>query len=63
MTLEEYERRQAEGAARGATPEICCRIDDLPAWPSAWLAPLAPLAAWLRPGQPEPEPEPELEAG
>ena len=58
MTLEEFERRHAEAAARGESAEICCRIDDLPSGPSAWLAELADL---LLPGLRN-EPEPEIEA-
>ena len=49
MTLAEYERLQAEHAARGEFPEICCRIDDLPA------APAGILRALFRLGGPDPE--------
>ena len=58
MTLAEYERLRAEYAARGEFPEICCRIDDLPSGPSAWLA---DLAGRLLPGLRK-EAVPELEA-
>jgi hypothetical protein len=54
MTLEEFRRMHAEAAARGVSPEICCRIDDLPPQLPAWLG-------WLFPGLCQ-EAEPEIEA-
>jgi hypothetical protein len=53
MTLAEYERLRAGHAARGEFPEICCRIDDLPAGLAGILYDLFGI------GGPEPEPEAE----
>jgi hypothetical protein len=52
VTLAEYERLRAEHAARGESPDICCRIDDLPAG-------LARILRDFGIGGPEPEPEAE----
>jgi hypothetical protein len=53
VTLAEYERLRAEHAARGEYPDICCRIDDLPAGAAGILRDLVGI------GGPEPEPEAE----
>jgi hypothetical protein len=53
VKLAEYERLRAEHAARGEFPDICCRIDDLPAGPAGILRDLLGI------GGPEPEPEAE----